>query len=581
MGFLSGQAAETEAVAADPPAAPPQASILIVDDNESKLLALETILAELDQEMVRAMSGREALRLLLQRDFAVILLDVNMPGMDGFETATMIRQRKRSEHTPIIFVSAISNADQDVARGYSLGAVDYIFAPFDPHTLRAKVGVFVDLYRTARELERQTERLREIERREHQRRLYDTSERLKLALRAGRMDVWEMEIASRSMLWTAARPESGTRETQSLDYVEFLRGVHPDDRERVHDAFERSIRTHEDLRVEHRKDNTSDAAAPAFLARAMGTDAAAPEPLCWMELRGRILAVERNDAPRMIGVAMDVTARKLLEQELVNHQETLQQLVDERTNQLRRSERLASIGTLAAGIAHEINNPLNAILLTAECALRYGDRFDAREAFETIRTEAERCGRITKGVLKFSKNEKTAKWPACLNEVVQHALELARVYVAAPGLHLAAELADDLPQIVMNVTEIEQVVINLVKNAAEAAGGEVNVTLRTSLAGRFARLQVRDDGPGIPQEAISHIFDPFFSTKRAAGGTGLGLSMCHGIIRGHDGVIRVESKPGEGALFTIDLPLPRGERGGGEEEGEAKEEDHGSNSAGG
>src|SRR3954468_1352482 len=129
-------------------------SILLVDDRPEKLLALEAVLADLPLELARANSGRDALRCLLQQEFAVILLDVNMPGMDGFETAQLIRQRKSSEYTPIIFVTAYHD-EVFMSRGYTLGAVDYILQPVVPEILRSKVNVFVDLYRTTRQVQAQ------------------------------------------------------------------------------------------------------------------------------------------------------------------------------------------------------------------------------------------------------------------------------------------------------------------------------------------------------------------------------------------------------------------------------------------
>src|SRR6202030_2201863 len=132
-------------------------SILVVDDRVDKLLTYEVMLAELNQNIVCARSGKEALRELLQRDFAAILLDVNMPGMDGFETAALIRQRQRSETTPIIFVSAINDTVNHISRGYSLGAVDYILTPVVPDILRAKIAVFVDLFKKTEQIKRQAE----------------------------------------------------------------------------------------------------------------------------------------------------------------------------------------------------------------------------------------------------------------------------------------------------------------------------------------------------------------------------------------------------------------------------------------
>src|ERR671920_2339261 len=138
-----------------------KASILIVDDRPEKLLALEAVLEDLSNTtIVRAYSGREALRHVLDQEFAVILLDVNMPGMDGFETASLIRQRKSSEHTPIIFITAFGD-EMHAARGYSLGAVDYILAPVVPDVLRTKVTVFVDLFKKTEQVKRQAESLRQ------------------------------------------------------------------------------------------------------------------------------------------------------------------------------------------------------------------------------------------------------------------------------------------------------------------------------------------------------------------------------------------------------------------------------------
>src|SRR3954447_22302692 len=134
-------------------------NILLVDDRPEKLLSIEAVLEDLGQNIVRAYSGREALRHVLAQDFAVILLDVNMPGMDGFETAALIRQRKNSEHVPIIFITAFGD-EMLASRGYSLGAVDYILTPVVPEVLRSKVSVFVDLFKKTEQVRRQAETLR-------------------------------------------------------------------------------------------------------------------------------------------------------------------------------------------------------------------------------------------------------------------------------------------------------------------------------------------------------------------------------------------------------------------------------------
>src|SRR5215831_14772461 len=160
-----------------------KANILIVDDRPDKLLALHAILSSLEQNIVQARSGKDALRLLLKQDFAVILMDVSMPTMDGFETASLIRQRPRSEHTPIIFVTSIGNTENHISRGYSLGAVDYLLTPIVPEVLRAKVSVFVELHRQTELGKLQAEQLRRLEESKHQRELAEVADRLEIETR--------------------------------------------------------------------------------------------------------------------------------------------------------------------------------------------------------------------------------------------------------------------------------------------------------------------------------------------------------------------------------------------------------------
>jgi serine phosphatase RsbU (regulator of sigma subunit) len=151
--------------------------VLIVDDQPANLLALEATLAELDLDLVKASSGPDALRRVLKDDFALILMDVKMPGMNGFETAELIRQRKRSRHTPIIFLTAFETSDEQVFNGYAHGAVDYLLKPIIPHVLKSKVTVFADIYRKAEEIKRQAEMLYRLEQREHERQLVEAKAR--------------------------------------------------------------------------------------------------------------------------------------------------------------------------------------------------------------------------------------------------------------------------------------------------------------------------------------------------------------------------------------------------------------------
>src|SRR5215213_7484763 len=153
-------------------------NILLVDDRADKLLALQAVLRDLNQNVVVARSGKEALRHLLQTEFAVILLDVSMPGMDGFETASLIRTRPATEHTPIIFVTSLNQSENQISRGYQLGAVDYILSPIVPQVLRSKVSVFVELCKRTEQIKQQAERLRQLEEMAFTRRLNEAVDRL-------------------------------------------------------------------------------------------------------------------------------------------------------------------------------------------------------------------------------------------------------------------------------------------------------------------------------------------------------------------------------------------------------------------
>src|SRR2546428_2485864 len=181
-----GEAVEPDSP--DPQQREEKINILLVDDRADKLLAVETVIAELGQNLVIARSGEEALRCMMHQDLALILMDVHMPGLDGFETAALIRQRKKFEHTPIIFLTATSTNDTQAhaSRGYCLGAVDYLLAPVLPDVLRAKVSTFVELFRKNEQLKCQAERLREIEAQRFNRQLSETNGRLEIETKRNR-----------------------------------------------------------------------------------------------------------------------------------------------------------------------------------------------------------------------------------------------------------------------------------------------------------------------------------------------------------------------------------------------------------
>ncbi|MCR9095528.1 MAG: HAMP domain-containing histidine kinase [bacterium] len=241
----------------------------------------------------------------------------------------------------------------------------------------------------------------------------------------------------------------------------------------------------------------------------------------------------------------------------------LERLVEERTRELRESreqlrhaDRLASIGTLAAGVAHQINNPVGAILLGSELALSDDDAGAGeeryRETLERIRIDAERCGEIVRNLLRFSRRAVANHDDLDLNEVLERAIET----LGTSGRQVELVRSGEALPLLANAIELEQVILNLVTNAVQSGAETISVSARR--VQDEAQLEVADDGCGIREDDRDRVFDPFFTTRPTEGGTGLGLSMAHRIVEDHGGRIGVDSKPGRGTRFFVSLPL-RGE----------------------
>lgn len=236
-----------------------------------------------------------------------------------------------------------------------------------------------------------------------------------------------------------------------------------------------------------------------------------------------------------------------------------------REQQLRRAERLASIGTLVAGVAHELNNPLTAIAGFAELMLLEPHPDDEREMLELTRREAERAARIVADLRVLAREtQQTAPrsyGAVDLNDIVQHVLKIQQYALQTSNIDVEVDLAADLPAVHGSSSELEQVVLNLIVNARQALSGSHTgrrtIAVRTRAGPAGAVVSVADNGPGIPQSQLDRIFDPFFTTKSPGEGMGLGLSLVHRIVTEHDGAINVESTPGAGAAFTVSLPLAR------------------------
>lgn len=259
--------------------------------------------------------------------------------------------------------------------------------------------------------------------------------------------------------------------------------------------------------------------------------------------------------------------RRLIQTE-AHSRERLEELVAQRTRQLeesleqlRHSERLASVGTLAAGIAHQINNPVGMMLLSAE-ELRVHmkpdeDAVPTRHLDEII-DNAKRCGQIVKSVLRFARHQPAQRAPGDVNDVVSNAVSYSRAYAAGRGGVIHTALAADLPHILLNRVELEQALLNLIRNGIEAAVEAPRIAITTQRTADAVRVTVADNGRGIHTDDRRHVFDPFFTTRQKEGGTGLGLSLAYAIVTDHGGAIRVETSDAGGTTMIVDLPVQAG-----------------------
>ena len=253
------------------------------------------------------------------------------------------------------------------------------------------------------------------------------------------------------------------------------------------------------------------------------------------------------EGQRVLVCIEDITERKQAEE----REKQLQQ-------QLNLSSRLASIGELAAGVAHEISNPLTGILGFSERLMRKSTDEEVSRDLEIIHNEAQRVAKVVGNLLTFARRREPKKEYSDINDILQQALELRAYELKTSDIEVVTSLAPGLPRTMADFHQIQEVFLNIIFNAEQAmseANGGGKLSVKTQRTGDYIRISFADDGPGIPAEQLDKVFDPFFTTRGEKGGTGLGLSLCHGIVAEHAGKIYAKSKPGKGTTFFVELPL--------------------------
>ena len=519
-----------------------RARILLVDDDERNLLAIKTVLDDV-ADVVVARSGEEALRHLLKGEFAVILLDVYMPGMDGYETAQMIRSREQTKRIPIVFLSAVNKESEHLLRGYAMGAVDYVFKPVDPLVLKSKVAVFVDLFQMRREIQRNAA---------HEQRLLDST----IRANAEKLRI-EQELRLAEQRQAAI--------LESLPMVIYL-----EDRDAATPRIPRfvagnfhaltgfdfdAVRANPNLWEERLHPEDRDRALAGLSSR-RGAQAGAFE-YRWQTADGTwkhfldqavLLRDDMGNMTEFAGTILDVTERKALEA------------------QLTHSLKMDAIGKLTGGIAHDFNNLLAAVLGgigMIERRIKMSD--DQKRIVDMTRHAAEQGTELVSRLLSFARRQTLEPAHLPIQRLGESVGDLLS-HTLGGLVRLNWQLPDGLWPAYADASQLELALINLIINARDAMpeGGSITVTgenraldiaNETGLApGDYVLLTVADDGAGIPPELIDQVLEPFFTTKEMGKGTGLGLSMVYGFAQQSGGTLRIESEIGAGTRVEIWLP---------------------------
>lgn len=498
-------------------------NILMVDDQPAKLLSYEVILGDLGENLIKANSASEALNVLLKNDVAVVLMDVSMPDVDGFELAEVIRQHPRFQRTAIIFISGVHLSDSDRIQGYRRGAVDYISVPVVPEVLRAKISVFVELHRKTKMLEALNKGL--------EMRVEERTQELKRSEEQFRMRARLLDIASEAILvrdendmvqyWNAgAENLYGWRreEVIGLNMHRLLQTVFPVPRSEI----DRALREEKSWQGN-------------LIQKTKGGN----------EVIVACRKTVHDDGTSVLEVGRDITAELRAEE------------------MLRETEKLAAMGRVAGIIAHEINNPLAAITNIFYLLRNHPSLSDDARAFaDMAEQELERVSHITRQTLSFYRESKQPI-PVFVPELLDDVLELQHRALSASRINVHKAYSSKTP-ITGFPVELRQVFLNLIGNAIQAMpdGGMLGVSVRETTDWtrniRGTMVSIFDTGKGIQPEDAHQLFQPFFSTKSTKG-TGLGLWISKGIVQKYDGRITCRSvRRNNGCVTCFRVFLPAG-----------------------
>ncbi len=535
---------------------PPNATVLIVDDNIPAVEMLARLFTGNGYIVHRAHEGKTAIKVAGETMPDLILLDVMMPGMNGYEVLSILRLNDLTAEIPTIFLTA-KDAPADIEQGFVLGAVDYIPKPAEPRELLARAKSKIEAKRLREALNKKNRDLEALLR-------ISTALNTALNVRALLVRINELLIDIAPYKTSVAHYMS-----EGETYIEY-RSNHPDfilseeDKQTTFNHFFDSLRL-----------NGSPTRSTELWEHAFAIHVEIRQD---GDIHGviTVLADEEltNDHALFVDGVVRHAALALKNADLYelksNYAEQLEKTVQKRSDELLaaqqlliRSEKLASVGRLASAIAHEINNPLTPVVLNLELMVEDLQEnrpinTDEVDVLSTYRS-AQRIKRILERVLQFTRNgreDKPSLATVDMNTIVSSIVQLSKHYFQQSRVTINFLPSPALPMSLGNSDQLEQVFLNMMLNARDAmeSGGELSIS--TWADEKYVYVQFQDSGIGIPAEMLERLFEPFASTK-GENGSGLGLFVSYEIITNHQGVIDVQSKQGEGTTFTIALPVAK------------------------